>query len=445
MSQTAHDESTRANFTLADELEAAEARYAEANPYSLDQWQRACGAMPGGNTRTVLFYSPFPLTMARGEGAYLWDLDGHRYADFLNDFSAGLYGHSHPVIRQAMAEALEAGLTLGGHNRFEERLAALVCNRYPSIELVRFTNSGTEASLMAVLTARAVTGRPRVLVFEGGYHGGTFYFAPGGSPLNLPVDWLVGRYNDIAHARELIGRHAGELAAILVEPMQGGGGSIPGDPEFLSALRDAASETGSLLIFDEVMTSRLGPGGLQGELGLTPDLTVLGKYLGGGASFGAFGGRAAIMERFDPRGAGAFPHAGTFNNNVLSMAAGAAGLAAVFTPAAARELNARGEALKARLNEIGRASGTPLQVTGRGSIMTVHFARGEIRSVDDLAMADPDARALFHLEMLARGQYLARRGFMSLSLALSDDDLDAFADAVADVLAVRGPLFGGRG
>ena len=448
MSQSAPQTDTRANFTLADELQAAEARYTEANPNGLAQWQRACEVMPGGNTRTVLFYSPFPLTMARGEGAYLWDLDGHRYADFLNDFSAGLYGHSHPVIRQAMAEALEAGLTLGGHNRYEEKLAALICARFPSIDLVRFTNSGTEASLMAVLTAQAVTGRRRILVFEGGYHGGVFYFAPGGSPLNLPTDWLIGRYNDIGRAKELIGRHAGELAAILVEPMQGAGGSIPGDPTFLGALREAATQAGSLLMFDEVMTSRLGPGGLQGELGVTPDMTVLGKYLGGGASFGAFGGRADVMERFDPRSPEAFPHAGTFNNNVLSMAAGTAGLETVYTPEVASELSARGEALKARLNEVARASGTAMQVTGLGSLMTVHFApvaHGEIRSVDDLAAADQDAKALFHLEMLARGQYLARRGLMSLSLALSEDDLDAFADAAADVLAVHGPLMGGGG
>jgi len=442
MSKSAPDKSTRANFRLADELRAAEARFVDANPNGLAQWQKACSAMPGGNTRTVLFYPPFPLTMARGEGAYLWDLDGHRYSDFLNDFTAGLYGHSHPVIRQAMAEALEAGLSLGGHNRYEEKLAALVCGRFPSIELVRFTNSGTEASLMSVLTARAVTGRRRVLVFEGAYHGGTFYFGSGGSPLNLPVDWLVGRYNDTAQAEALIARHADELAAILVEPMQGSAGAIPGDPAFLGALREAATRTGSLLIFDEVMTSRLGPGGLQQELGITPDMTVLGKYLGGGASFGAFGGRAEIMKRFDPRGAGAFAHAGTFNNNVLSMAAGTAGLSAVFTPEAARELNARGNALRTRLNEVARASGAPMQVTGVGSIMTIHFVRGEIASGNDLAGENPDAKSLFHLEMLARGQYLARRGFMSLSLALSDENFDAFADAAADVLAVHGRLLG---
>jgi glutamate-1-semialdehyde 2,1-aminomutase len=148
------------------------------------------------------------------------------------------------------------------------------------------------------------------------------------------------------------------------------------------------------------------------------------------------------MARFDPRSAEAFPHAGTFNNNVLSMAAGAAGLEAVFTADAASELSARGEALRARLNEIGSASGTAMQVTGRGSIMTVHFARGEIRSVDDLVATDQDAKALFHLEMLARGQYLSRRGFMSLSLAHGADDLKAFADAAADVLAVHGPVIG---
>ena len=424
----------RANFTLEDEVEAAEARFTEANPKSLDQWQRARGSMPGGNTRTVLFHPPFPLTIARGEGAYLWDADGHRYTDFLGDFTAGLYGHSHPAIRDAIARALDGGMSFGGHSAKEERLAALVCARFPSIELVRFTNSGTEASLMAVLAARAVTGRPRVLVFEGAYHGGVFYFGPDGSPLNIPVDWLLGRYNDTGPTRDMIAAHADELAAILVEPMQGAGGCIPAEPGFLEMLRDAASRHGIVLIFDEVMTSRLAPGGLQEKLGVLPDMTVLGKYLGGGLAFGAFGGGADIMGRFDPRTAGAFPHAGTFNNDVLTMAAGAAGLEEVFTPEAADALNARGDALRDRLNALAGSRGVPLRATGLGSIMNVHFTTREIRRVDDARAGDQAALALFHLEMLARGQYLSRRGFMSLSLPLTDDDIDGFVAAAEDFL-----------
>src|SRR5581483_9912914 len=168
--------------------------------------------------------------------------------------------------------------------------------------------------------------------FEGGYHGGVFYFRDATSPINAPFRFVRAPYNDIAGARALIERHAGDLAAIIIEPMLGGGGCIPADADFLQALRDAATQTGALLIFDEVMTSRLAPGGLQQVHGILPDLTTLGKYLGGGMSFGAFGGRADIMDRFDPRRADAFQHAGTFNNNKLTMSAGLAALTRIYTP-----------------------------------------------------------------------------------------------------------------
>src|SRR5215469_5725539 len=175
-------------------------------------------------------------------------------------------------------------------------------------------------------SARAITGRPKILVFEGGYHGGVFYFRGHGSALNAPFDYLLGRYNDLAAVEELVRPHRAELAAILVEPMQGTTGCIPAERAFLAGLRALADEAGALLIFDEVMTSRLAPGGLQEAHGILPDLTTLGKYVGGGMSFGAFGGRADLMERFDPRRPDAFQHAGTFNNNVLTMNAGLVGL-----------------------------------------------------------------------------------------------------------------------
>jgi glutamate-1-semialdehyde 2,1-aminomutase len=425
-------------------LEAAaaetERRYVQANPNSRAQFERACEVMPGGNTRSVLHYSPFPLTMERGEGPCLWDADGHCYVDFLGEYTAGLYGHSHPVIMEAVREVLECGIVLGAPGRHEHELARLLCERFPSCDLVRFCNSGTEANLMAIGAARAATGRERVMVFDGAYHGGVLYFAHGASPVNVPFAFVMGRYNDLDATLERLNAHAGEIAAILVEPMVGAGGCIPAEPSFLQGLRDAANEHGIALIFDEVMTSRLSAGGLQGRLGITPDLTTFGKYLGGGFSFGAFGGAERFMSPFDPRRSDALPHAGTFNNNVVSMAAGAAGLGRVFTEEAAEALNERGDVLRRRLQESAVRRGLPVQVTGAGSIMSLHYQAAPIERPGDTHATPEAARRLMHLALIERGFVTARRGFMSLSLALTGDDLDGFAAAFDEVLEIHGHL-----
>jgi glutamate-1-semialdehyde 2,1-aminomutase len=279
-----------------------------------------------------------------------------------------------------------------------------------------------------------------VLVFAGGYHGSLLSFpTTDGIAINVPHRWIVGRYNDVAGTEELIADNAADLAAILVEPMLGSGGCIPAEPGFLELLRRRAMETAAVLIFDEVMTSRMSGGGQQQRLGITPDLTTLGKYLGGGMTFGAFGGRRELMARYDERTPGSVPHAGTFNNNVLSMAAGYAGLSEVFTAEAAAALFARGERLRGLLNE--RCAGVAMQWTGLGSLMTVHFQRGAIRSADDVA-AQPHLRELFHLSMLERGFYLARRGMIALSLAITDDDCAAFVAAVDGFVDAHRELLG---
>jgi glutamate-1-semialdehyde 2,1-aminomutase len=423
-------------------LSAAEERYKRANPRSRERQREAAVAMPGGNTRTVLYYSPFPIAFGRAAGALLYDLDGHAYTDFLGEFSAGLFGHSHPVIMRAAAEALAGGTVLGGPNRYEAAFARIITTRFPSCELIRFCSSGTEANLMALVTARAVTGREAILVFEGGYHGGVLKYAKGGSPINAPFPTITGQYNDMKETAGQIARHAKHLAAIIVEPMMGSAGAIPADPVFLSMLREATSDCGIILVFDEVMTSRLSPGGLQEKLGIRPDLTTFGKYLGGGFSFGAFGGIRRIMERYDPTLPNGFAHAGTFNNNVLSMAAGLAGLEQVFTPEVAVALNARGDAFRERLNGILRNRQACAQVTGVGSLLNLHFQRGEIKAPCDVAPA-PEARTLFHLEMMERGFYLARRGYMTLSLALTLDDYDRFTTAFEDFWTTYSYLFNG--
>ncbi|MDE2395177.1 MAG: aminotransferase class III-fold pyridoxal phosphate-dependent enzyme [Burkholderiales bacterium] len=390
--------------------------------------------MPGGNTRSVLYQSPFPLTMARGEGCWLWDADGHRLLDALGEFTAGLYGHSAEPIRRALAAALERGLSLSSHTAGEAELAAELVRRFASIELLRFTNSGTEANLLALAAAVAHTGRRRILVFEGAYHGGVLSFGGAAAAVNVPHEWLVAPYNDLDAAAALARRHAGELAAILVEPLLGAGGCIPGDAAFLQGLQALAREQGALFVLDEVMTSRLSLGGRQALLGLEPDLTTLGKYFGGGLSFGAFGGRREVMQRFDPRRPDALAHAGTFNNNALSMAAGLAGLRELWTAEAALALNARGDRLRDGANRICLERGLALQYSGLGSLMNLHATGQPPRRPADLAASDLRVKDLLFFALLERGVFTARRGLVALSLPFGEAEALRFLAAFEDAL-----------
>lgn len=427
----------RRNRTIEDELADARARYAERRPKSLAVHQRACEVMPGGNTRTVLYHGPFPLRLAHGQGAVATDADGHRYVNLLGEYTAGLFGHSHPVIRAAIDRALDGGVNLGGHNMFEAELAGHVVARFRAIEHVRFTNSGTEANLMAIATARTFTKRSKVLVFRGGYHGGLLYFGGGGIPINAPYDFIVAPYNDSETTTRLIRENAADLACVLTEAMMGSGGCIPAHPDFLAMLREEARAAGALFVLDEVMTSRFGRSGAHGLLGLDPDLVTLGKWIGGGMSFGGFGGRAEIMAMYDPERPGSVPHAGTFNNNVLSMSAGIAALTQVFTAEIAEALHARGERLRDDLNDVFRSADVALQATGQGSLMNIHGLRGAVNTPDDLAGSDDRIKELIFLDLLERGFYLARRGFIALSLAVDDAATGQFLEALQGIVAER--------
>jgi len=249
---------------LAELVAVAERRYVERNPESRRLHEERAEVMPGGNTRSVIHVPPFPLTIVRGEGARLYDADGHIYLDFLGEYTAGLYGHSHPVILRAIRDALDDGIVLGAPNRYETALARAVCERFRSLELVRFCNSGTEANLLALSLARVATGRPAIMVFEGGYHGGVFSFvSAGGSPINAPFPFVVAQYNDAEGAGHLIAGHAHELAAVIVEPLQGSGGVIPGEHDFLRALRQA---TAAVMLADSTRFTSLARA--VGETGL---------------------------------------------------------------------------------------------------------------------------------------------------------------------------------
>ena len=421
-------------------LVEARARYADRRPATRRIHLAAQGVMPGGNTRTVLHYPPFPLRVVRGAGAMLYDADGHEYVDLLGEYTAGLFGHSEPRIVGELHRALEDGLNFGAPNPHEARFAALVTGRFPAIEKVRFTNSGTEANLLAVATARVATRRDRVMVFSGGYHGGVLSFARASSPVNAPFDYVLGVYNDIEGTRALIREAGPTLACVLVEPMLGSGGCVPGDPEFLHMLRAETQECGAVLVLDEVMTSRFGAAGAGSMLGIRPDLMTLGKWVGGGMSFGAFGGRAGLMDLFDPSRHNGLAHAGTFNNNILTMRAGVVALGEVFTPDVARDHHARGEAFRAKLNGAFADAGVSLHASGAGSLLNIHGCAGPIKRVEDLAASSDARKELLFFEFLDSGYYMARRGFIALSLAIDDRMLERFLEVVRQTLRRRAPL-----
>jgi glutamate-1-semialdehyde 2,1-aminomutase len=447
----AHDDGMIAvhgrNMDLRAAVQTAEDRYIGNNPESSRLAKLAAGHMPGGNTRTTIHFSPFPLYLAGGAGSRLTDVDGHRYADFINEYTAGIYGHSNPVIAETLRDTLSRGINLGGCTPHEIALAGEVRRRFPAMEQLRFCNSGTEANLLALATARAFTGRSAVMVFDGGYHGSMLYFANGISPINMQFDWIVSQYNDLDRAVADIAANASRLAAVMVEPLQGSSGAIASQPGFIAGLRKACDAHNLLLVLDEVMTSRLGFGGLQGKLGVKPDLTTLGKYVGGGITFGAFGGRADIMSRFDPSQPGAFPHGGTFNNNVLAMAAGYAGLTQVLTEPRLTAMNDLGDRLRQKLAEIAKQSDLPVQITGEGSIIGIHFGRRPVHRVADQRPAAKDQEAaiadlkkLFHLEMLTHSIYVARRIMGDLSIETTEAEVDAFCAAFADFASTYGGL-----
>jgi glutamate-1-semialdehyde 2,1-aminomutase len=421
--------------TTTQRLEHARHRYAAKRPRSATLFERASAVMPGGSTRSVLDVRPFPFRVVSAHGSRLTDVDGLEYLDLLGDFTAGLLGHDPGPVAAAVRARLADGWSLGAMHTDEIRLAELVCDRFASIEQVRFTNSGTEANLMAIQLARHVTGRSRVVVFDGAYHGGLLYFGVGGEALRAPFEFDIARYNDLASVDAVLAEHGGDVACVLVEPMMGAAGCIPAADGFLDGLRRRCDQRGALLVFDEVMTSRMSGGGAQARLGVLPDMTTLGKYLAGGMTFGAFGGRSEIMAAFDPARGGTLTHGGTFNNNVVSMAGGVAALTELLAPDRLDELFERGEGLRAAVADLLDASALPMCVTGWGSMLTIHAVAGPVHAPNDLRDTDRDLKELLFHELLDRGVYVAPRGFLALSLAVTDADVDVFVDALGGALS----------
>jgi glutamate-1-semialdehyde 2,1-aminomutase len=433
--------STAAATDLASLVAAKRAAFAARNPESARLHDEARRFLPGGHTRTILAHEPFALTFVRGEGAVLTDADGHEYVDLLGDYTAGLLGHGERRVLDAVDRALLELASVGGVHPREAELAGLMCERF-GLDRVRFTNSGTEANLMAITAARQFTGRSKVLVFHGGYHGGVLFFSDGIAPWNAPYEFVVAPYNDLAATSALIDEHADGLAAVLVEPMLGSGGCIPAAPEFLRGLFAAARSAGAACIADEVMTSRHGPCGLASLLGAPPDIRTFGKYIGGGFSFGAFGGAADLLDQFDGARPGSIPHAGTFNNNVATMAAGCIVLGELYTADAAEAHTARGERFRGDVADVIGRHGLPVSVSGYGSMLALHALPAAPSDGAESARRDPALQELLFLGLFERGIYAAPRGMVNLSLPLTDAQLEAALAALDETLAELGAHVG---
>jgi glutamate-1-semialdehyde 2,1-aminomutase len=406
---------------LAELVAERRRELAARNPESSRLHDEARRVLPGGHTRASIAHEPFPLTFVRGEGAVLVDADGHEYLDLLGDYTAGLFGHGEPRLLDAVRDALRELASVGGVHPHEIRLAGLMCARF-GLDRLRFTNSGTEATLMAITTARLATGREKVLVFDGSYHGGVLNFSQGGARWNVPFPYVVGVYNDLPGAVALVEEHGAALAAVIVEPMVGAGGCIPADVDFLRGVFDAAHAVGAIRIADEVMTSRHGRSGLAAILGATADLKTFGKWIGGGFSFGAFGGRAELLDQFDTHRPDAVPAGGTFNNNVATMAAGCLTLGELYTAEIAEAHTRRGERFRDEVAQVLGRHSLPVSVTGYGSMMALHADTAELQE-------------LLFLGLYLRRVYTAPRGMINLSLPLTDEQLAAALTVLDETLS----------
>ena len=417
-----------------ESLRRVSEEYLARNPRSMQMADRAAAVLPGGTTRTTTFFAPFPPVLVRGEGSEIVDVDGNRRVDYLNNYTSLILGHAHPDVLAAAQSVAGQGTAFSSPTEQEIRLAEVLVERVASVDQVRFTNSGTEATMAALRLARAFTCRATVARFEGSYHGTHDYSAaPGaGVPAQVADLMVTLPFNDIAGCEERMADLADSLAAVIVEPVLGAGGVIAADREFLAYLRDATSRIGAVLIFDEIVSFRLHTGGAQATNGVRPDLTTFGKIVGGGFPIGAFGGREDLMALLHPTD-GVINWGGTFNGNPVSAAAGIETLEAL-TPGVIDDLNGTGQRLAERLNKVFEASGVPGRVTSAGSLFNLHATSEEIGDNHAVRRAHPELTDLLHLGLMNRGYFLAPRGMACLSTAMTSADLDGLVSALEDLV-----------
>jgi glutamate-1-semialdehyde 2,1-aminomutase len=416
-------------------------------------WTRACHVIPGGVNSPVRAFRGVggePFFVARGAGARIWDVDGREYVDFLGSWGPLILGHAPAAVVEAIGATAARGTSYGAPTPLEVEMAEAITDAYPSIELVRLVSSGTEAAMSAIRVARGATGRPLLVKFDGCYHGHADSLlvkaGSGGATLSIPDSagvpaplaglTLTAPFNDLDAVRALFRARGGEIAAVIVEPVAGNMGVVPPEPGFLEGLRALTREHGALLIFDEVITGfRVAYGGAQERYGLQPDLTCLGKIIGGGMPVGAYGGARRIMEQVAPLGS--VYQAGTLSGNPLAVAAGLATLRALADRAAYGTLETRAARLERGLRLAADKAGVALTVNRVGSMLTAFFCAGPVRDYASAKRSDTQRYARFFHAMRERGVFLAPSQFEAafVSLAHTDADLELAERAAAEAMA----------
>lgn len=437
-------------------MAAETTRYVEANRNSESIHARAQDVLPGGDTRNSIFWEPFPIYVDHAQGSTIVDADGNERVDFINNMTTLILGHRHPGVVNALEQQLARGISYPAPAPLVVEWGELMCERVQSLDKVRFVNSGTEATLNAIRAARAFTGRNLLAKCEGAYHGNHDSVQISVTP---PVDRagdaespnsvagtqgissratdeiVLMPYNDPENAERVIRQHAHELAAVIVEPINGQCGMIPADTEFLRTLRELTTELGIVLIFDEVIAFRASRGGAQEYYGVHPDLTCFGKTIGGGLPVGAFGGREDIMSQFDPSGTGPdVAHAGTFNGNPMTAAAGSATLRELTTDVFI-DLEDKGEYLRGKLRDAIARAEVPMSITGAASLFGIQCTPGPVTNYRTYAQNDPRMLDYIFLAMLNRGYLLSNRCAGNISASHTYEELDGFATAFEEVLS----------
>jgi glutamate-1-semialdehyde 2,1-aminomutase len=440
-----------ASQRLAHTFDAAEelAEYRRQNPASLRRFEEAKAVIPGGNTRLTAYFAPYPFYAVKGEGTRIYDLDGNVRLDFYNNATSLIFGHAYPPVVAAICDQASRGTAFAIPTEPEIELAQLLTARLPAVEQIRFTNSGTEGVLFAIRAARVFTGRDKIAKFEGGYHGTADHVSvsvtpdlalsgEAHQPTPVPAsagitphtldDVVVLPFNDLEGTTALLRAHQDTVAAVLVEPVLGSCGYVPASVEFLQGLHELTQQLGMLLIFDEVQTFRLSAGGAQALLGIMPDLTVLGKIIGGGLPVGGVGGRSEVMSAFDAStGSPKIPHAGTFNGNPVTMRAGLATLRDLM-PGDYDRLNRQGSDFRRRLQALGDRYEVPIQVTGAGSLFGIHWSTEPVTDYRSSARANKSLSYKFFLHALNNGLFFTTRGGGCLSMPMTDTEMGAFLD-----------------
>ena len=414
-------------------------------------FERARQTIPGGVNSPVRAFRSVggtPRFLARAEGARVWDANGKSYLDYVGSWGPAIAGHAHPAIVEAVREAALAGLSFGAPTEAEIEMAEAICARLPSVEMVRLVSSGTEATMSAIRLARGFTGRDAIIKFEGCYHGHADSLlvkagsglltlgnpSSGGVPADFAKHTIVLDYNDLSQVEAAFAERGQEIAAIIVEPVAGNMNLIKPKAGFLQGLRTLCTRYGAVLIFDEVMTGfRVGPRGVQGLTGVTPDLTTLGKVIGGGMPVGAFGGRRDIMEHIAPLGS--VYQAGTLSGSPVAVAAGLASLKILDEPGFYERLEARTRRLVEGLRAAADVAGVRFRADALGGMFGLYFSDAVPTSFAEVTGCDKDAFSRFFHAMLEAGHYFAPSAFEAgfVSNAHSDEDIDATVAAAAQV------------